>query len=338
MLKKRIEWIDISKCICMLSVIFSHLESSTSLFIDFINPYFLVVFFFCAGYCYKHKLVFKDFIYKKIRQLFVPWFVFSYANIFLSYILSFKEHIGIKDEIIRNALQIRGYDDKLWFIAAIFVAYVPFYFLIKSVSRNKTNSNRILIILLMLYIIRDIYYDFLPSSFFSWNNASLPWHIDYIPVAVFYMYLGYWFRDNFESVIDNYNNIFIRTILLIICFVLVYVVRIDSLLLLIFYKIVRHIICIIYIVMVSKKISPNKYMLFIGNNTLVYFSIHNKISTLLEAIISKLLLSNLYSCILNNELVSNIFGIVLTVIISLVLIIPTQLINKYFPKLLGREL
>lgn len=337
---KRIQWVDIAKCICILCVIFSHLESSSELFYNFINPFFLVTFFFCAGYCYSEKYDFRTFVYRKVRQLFIPWLVFSYGNIFLSHIKSFKQHIDFSDELFRNLLQIRGYDDKLWFIAAIFVAYIPFYYVIRYANKNKDKKNIILFILLGIYILRDLYFDFLPPTVFPWGSASLPWHIDYIPLMLFYMYLGYYYRNGLEELLDKYNALPTRVFLLLAYFISVYIIKLDNTLILIPYKILRHLVSILLIVFICKKIKINNYLSFVGKNTLIYFSIHNKFSTLIEYIM-KYFNQNIYpilNVLYSNEFLSNIYAALLTIIISLVLIVPTILLNKYCPKLLGKEI
>lgn len=128
---KRIVWVDVVKYICILMVMLSHLEARTDLWQVFYTPFFLSAFFFVSGYVYKPKDGgFKKFLHKKIRQLFVPWLVFSVFNILLSQILSFNEHSGLLTELMWNFLQIRGKGDGIWFVAALFVSFIPFYFAI----------------------------------------------------------------------------------------------------------------------------------------------------------------------------------------------------------------
>lgn len=337
MTSKRIDWVDTAKGLCFLCVIFSHIETSTSLFTNFITPFFLVVFFFCAGYCYKHKLLFKSFLYRKFRKLFIPWFVFSYANIGLSYIKSFKPHISIRDELIRNALQIRGYDDKLWFIAAIFVCYIPFYFVINYTEKNKSQKKIVLFILTALYFLRELYCDFLPSNTFTWGSSSLPWHIEYIPKGVFFMYLGYYYKTDLQDRLFRFNNTFYFILISFTYILLVCCNTVNCYYLSIILKIVEHIVGVFFIVMLSKRIKINSYLRFIGSNTLVYFGIHNKVSTIIEISFEKLLGQNLFCIIKLNEIYSNIYALFLTILVSILLIVPTMMINKFCPRTLGKN-
>lgn len=62
---KRIEWVDIVKYICIIMVMLSHLETRTEIWKVFYSPFFLSAFFFSAGYVYKQRGDFKEFLYKK---------------------------------------------------------------------------------------------------------------------------------------------------------------------------------------------------------------------------------------------------------------------------------
>lgn len=127
---KRIVWVDVVKYICILMVMLSHLEARTDVWQAFYTPFFLAAFFFVSGYVYKPKDNFKLFLYKKFRQLFIPWLVFSIFDILLAKVISFNQHESLSVELMWNFLQIRGYGDGVWFVAALFVAFIPFYFFI----------------------------------------------------------------------------------------------------------------------------------------------------------------------------------------------------------------
>lgn len=129
---KRIEWVDIVKYVCIIMVMLSHLETRTGIWSVFYTPFFLSAFFFVSGYVYKPKGSFKEFMYKKFRQLFVPWFVFSVFDVALSQIISFNAHESLLEELKWNFFQIRGQGDQIWFVAALFVAFIPFYFFIQK--------------------------------------------------------------------------------------------------------------------------------------------------------------------------------------------------------------
>lgn len=138
---KRIEWVDIVKYVCIVMVMLSHLETRTEIWNAFYTPFFLTAFFFVAGYVYKPKENFKDFLYKKFRQLFIPWLVFSVFDIVLSQVISFNAHESLLEELKWNFLQIRGRDDQIWFVAALFIAFIPFYFFVQWYEAEPQKVN-----------------------------------------------------------------------------------------------------------------------------------------------------------------------------------------------------
>ena len=116
-MKKRIEWIDIAKFIGIFFVMLSHFESCPSFLRAFFTPFYLAIFFFCSGYVYKNGEDIASFFKKKIRQLFIPWFIYSNLNIILSHIKSFKTHnSSFKTELFRNLLQIRYSSVDMWIV------------------------------------------------------------------------------------------------------------------------------------------------------------------------------------------------------------------------------
>lgn len=107
----------------------------------FIHRFFLTAFFFTAGYVYKPKGSFKEFFHSKFRQLFVPWLVFSVFDILLSQVISFNAHESFLEELKWNFFQIRGQGDQIWFVAALFVAFIPFYFFIQCYETKGQKMN-----------------------------------------------------------------------------------------------------------------------------------------------------------------------------------------------------
>lgn len=138
---KRIEWIDIVKYVCIIMVMLSHLETQTTIWKAFYSPFFLTSFFFASGYVYKTKGSFIEFFNGKFRQLFIPWLVFSVFDITLSQVLSFNNHNNYVEELKWNFLQIRGQGDQIWFVAALFIAFMPFYFFIKKYENISEKNN-----------------------------------------------------------------------------------------------------------------------------------------------------------------------------------------------------
>ena len=69
---KRLNWIDVSKGICMLAVIVGHMGNDTINKIVF--PFHLTVFFILSGYTLKENKMDKEYLSVKFKRLMVPYF------------------------------------------------------------------------------------------------------------------------------------------------------------------------------------------------------------------------------------------------------------------------
>lgn len=342
---KRIEWVDIVKYVCIIMVMLSHLETRTDIWRAFYTPFFLSAFFFTAGYVYKAKRGFEEFLYSKLRQLFVPWLIFSVFNIVLSQILSFNEHGSLIEELKWNFLQIRGQGDGIWFVAALFITFIPFYFFINIYERNNCGGNPkcvIIAIILawLLSLISSLYTQLGPAAIFPWNSTSLPWHIEYMFQAMFYMVVGYIFRYNYEDWLDKHNTLMLRLVAVVFYCIIVFVPFFAKIKLPmigdILYQYVASLVGILTLILIAKKIKSNRYINYVGQNTLIYFALHGKAYSIIQTVLKKGA-TEFYGMILNSMVASSIFCLILSFVLSVVLIIPAYIINRWFPFIVGRS-
>lgn len=339
--KGRIVWVDIAKYICIMFVMLTHLESSTEPLRALFSPFFLTLFFFCSGYVYKADNSFGKFFVKKVKQLFVPWLILSTANILMSQILSFNEHKPLAEELFWNYLQIRGMDDGVWFVAALFVAFVPFFFFIKWYQKKSYSLKRAGLLIgigFILSFLSNLYGYVMDPTILPWGSVALPWHIEYIFIAMFYMLMGYLFRHLFENKFDIWNTTAFRFLLWA---VYVAVICVDhcysgnNVFLRIVLGYTSSILGIGAVISVCKILKPNKYILYIGQNSLLCFALHGKVYSLIQTVLKKFA-GKLYFAILDNVLASSVFAILFTFVLSFILIVPIYIINHYFPFVIGR--
>jgi len=90
------------------------------------------------------------------------------------------------------------------------------------------------------------------------------------------------------------------------------------------------------IVSLSKTIKSNRYIQFVGSNTLIYFALHGKVYAVLEKVLAKVG-GDYYVMCLDNPLYASVMALIITFTISIILIIPTSIINKYLPWMVGRR-
>lgn len=340
---KRIAWVDITKYICIMAVMLEHLESITDELSCFLSPFFVLAFFFTAGYTHKPGQCFGEFFLKKLRTLFVPWLIFSVLDISLSQLVSFSEHESFMTELAWNFLQIRGHGDQIWFVAALFVSFIPFYFFIEWYNKKPIagapRCAAFVALSLALFLLDVIYSNTMDAALLPWGTTALPWHIEYIFQAMFYMTLGYMFKCRWESAFDAVNHRAQRLMLAAIYILIVYApyfTVIPESVFRVFAVFIVPILGILLVVSVSKVIKPNKYILYVGQNTLIYFALHGKVFGFVEVILRRFA-SGFYSAVLSNTLYSNIFAVIFAVALSFILLIPTYIINRWLPFIVGRR-
>lgn len=342
-INSRVVWVDILKFIGILFVMISHLESDTALLRIFYNPIIITSFFFASGYVYKRNYDFKHFMYKKVRQLLIPWLVFSTFNIVLASIFSFNEHKSLWIELGWNFLQVRKSTNSIWFLPALFIAFIPFYFFVIWIE-NRQNSNKknnvIVIVSFVLMFLSYLYKHNVDSIIFPWDKNSLPWHIDSMFIFVFYMILGFLFRTKYEEFFDKYNNkknriyCLLLYLLLIICFDL-FSSNLPIIISILFQNL-NSLVGIIIIISFSKVIKTNKYLSYVGQHTLVYFAFHGKLYSVIQNLL-RIFFGEYYCFILKNVIFSSVFAIIFSLFLSVLLIIPSYIIDKFFPFVIGKK-
>lgn len=332
---QRIEWIDTVKSIAIFWVILLHLNYVPTYLVHFMTPFVLATFFFCSGYVYEPTSNFKDFLYKKFRSLFMPWLFFSNLNIILSQIISFNEQEKFSVAILKNILQIRAYGDNVWFVAAIFLAFIPFYFIINTEykhSKEQIISRRLMLLMIsfILSFISLLYCTYMDPSFFPWHSVALPWHIEYIFQGVLFMVFGYYYKVAFshkKMFLNNSKSIILLLIVYIISIFISELISSKSILFILFNYIIKF-SGVFLVVNLSKIIKSNKFISFIGQNTLIYFAIHGKAISLIQTLLVKIL-GNTYYVIMSNILSATLVLVLITLIVLLLLIYPIILIRKY---------
>lgn len=339
---KRIQWLDTAKFFFILIVIYSHLESVVDEFSCLVVPIMLPGFLFASGYAHRSGQEFKGFFYKKFRTLFIPWLILSVFDITLSQLVSFGEHKYFY-ELGWNLLQIRGKHDQLWFVAALFTAYIPFYFYIewykKKSSHNDHRTALFMLIALLFFGCGIAYSTLMNPQLLPWGSTALPWHLDYSFRAVFFMACGYFFREKFENKFDSWPPI-VRSISLFAAHALIvyapYFCTVPNAVFSLTANIVTPLLGIFTVVSFSKLITPNRFILYAGQNTLLYFAFHGKVYGVIEGILGRFF-AVFYNSILSSPVSATFFALVLTLGVALILVIPCYIVNRWFPFVLGRK-
>ncbi|MBQ3211583.1 MAG: acyltransferase family protein [Oscillospiraceae bacterium] len=339
---KRIEWLDIAKYFFIMVVILEHLEAGADELSCLIVPYTLPGFLFVSGYTHKSGQPFKSFFIKKFRTLFLPWLILTFIDITLSQLVSFGEHRYFY-ELGWNLLQIRGLHDQMWFVAALFTCYFPFYFFIewykKKSSENNHRTEAFLALALLSLGAAVLYSLTMKPEWFPWGTISLPWHADYALRGLFFMSCGYFFHEKYEKYYERFNP-YIRAIVFTLVYAAIvyapYFVTIPNLIFSVTANLITPLLGMFAIFSISKVLPANPYIMYVGQNTLLYFAFHGKVFGLIEGIFRSFFAQPYYA-ILSNKITSIVFAIIFAVVVSLILIIPSYIVNRWFPFILGKR-
>lgn len=330
---KRIKWIDMVKGVGMLLVMFAHAPLPEPI-IKYIYAFHMPLFFFISGYLLNMSKYdsFKKFFKSKFKSLLIPYFIFSTTNYLFGAIV-FNEFAGKSLNVALQPLLgmfvgIRGTNwtlcnGTLWFVLALFMAEMVFYFTVKLF---KDNNKDIAISIIIFAVILYVYNMFV--------GESLLWSIDASIIAIVFLELGYLTRK--VKLINKISKPSILIVLLITNliagsintnidisngkygnFFLFYIAAISG---------------IFTMIIIIKNLPNSKFISFIGKNSFVYLAIHQYvIFGFLRRNMSKAVFESQF--ILDKLMVSFYF-----VIIACIVVYPiVKIINRWFPFILGRK-
>ena len=292
----------------------------------YFSPIFLTTFFFVSGYLFKEGCSFKHVFEQRTRTLLLPFLILGVCMIALNQVITYNEPVPFVDRIKGLLLQ-NGHNQLLWFIAALYVYSLAFYW----VERWARTIKGLLIFAIALFIANVAY------SFWL-NLPSLPWHITGTGFGCFYMAMGKVYKEC-ENKIDAWVTM-PRLWMALALYILLMFLHTDG----ISWAGSKWILDAVVItglgifvnVYLSKKIAclnKNRFLLFVGANTLFYFAFHGKVYSLLQTVINKLIVMG---GIEHTTLLDFSLGIGITLLDAIILIPCAMVVNKYLPWTLGK--
>lgn len=338
--KKRIEWLDVLKCLAMYIVLCGHVTKNKTpdSLRYYIYAFHMPLFFILSGMgIYLQTLYrdykFIDFIKGKIRTLLWPYLCF---NIFLIplWIFNFKI-LTQKQERVRELLLAIFYSNQrwnslptstTWFIPTLFLTILCF-FIILLITKKDVEKIAVwgMIFGIMGY----------SMSLNTNDKLSYPWHLDTVPIAVMLMMFGYIFMKHHQKIdhIILEGSKIKQGLAFILCIYLGYwcafhnvkvsmgVNSYGSFLLFIGGVVFFSFACYI----LSRNIPDIYIFRLIGRNTIVYLAIHEQIFR-----------TFFYYSDYSNNLITNHPYVIATFVF--ILLIPiAYIVERYFPILIGRR-
>lgn len=327
-LDNRIEWIDTAKGIGLLLVMLGHLH--VPYMSTWIYTFHMPLFFFLSGVVFSgSKYSFKEFCIKRIKSLVVPYFCLGFV-IYLFYVIvnavigTENSLYGTNIDMFKN-LFIQEHFWTIWFLACLFVVEILWYWIWKIFSRWLIAPAVVSICLCIVGLLR-----------YRLGYGSLPWNLDVALVAQFFFYVGYCFKcsrqvqDFFAKMQKNTYIICIAIMLLINVVAGFLCVRLsgESLDMSIgmygneVLTILSALAGTLFIILISKKIN-NKFLTYLGQNTMVLFAWHSRIVIVLCGYIYKFL--GLFQ---DQSLFEQVLYCIVTLVIILGVLIPINEVIK----------
>lgn len=168
--ENRLLWLDVAKGITILLMLLGH-TSIPRPFSNFIFAFHMPLFFFASGWCTNWiKYSFPLFVSKKVKSLFVPFFLYSIS------VLCIAGLIGKEDLCINNVLRNGWGGYALWFVPVLLLSTV-FARIIMLISQSWVRYT-----IVVFFILLGV----------SWNyyHVWLPWTLSSVPYATGLLLLG----------------------------------------------------------------------------------------------------------------------------------------------------
>lgn len=280
--KNRIEWIDTAKGLGLIFVILGHLH--TPYISTWVYLFHMPLFFFLSGVTFSgEKYTFKQFIVKRLKTLVIPYFTLG-IFIWLFYVIV---NTVISPDVVEYgtniemlfSLLIQEHFWTIWFLAALFITEIVYY-IIDLVSKKRAWLSTLLSVVLCI----------IGLARYRFGLGGLPWNIDVALVAQFFFHTGLLFKKykNVHNIIFCTQKIkFFLTVtglfvINVVAGVLCMKLSGESLDMSIgmygneLLTMISAFAGILLIVALSNKIH-NKFINYIGRNTMIIFAWHSRI-------------------------------------------------------------
>ncbi len=328
--KKRTSWIDIAKGIAILLVFLGHTISLPYEIARFIYFFHMPTFFLLSGYCFNLKSDFGKFVIGKLKGIILPVFTLGLTgSIVVSLMLQFVKHENVDWKwVFLNPVVQYGEHDLLWYLPALFVALLCFYWIVK-LCRQKAAP-----VIAVSFVIALLSY-----LFTKLVGVTVPWHVDTALIALPFLALGY--VAKVKNLATKVGNVPCLVISAVMCALLGFInmkyfgvveMHVNSYgNILLFYLSAVAGICMV--VALSILISESRLLEFFGRNTLVFYSLEpiqyfvNFASGLVVGMIP----------FYDSYMVKTAVAVVAMCLVAVFSSIAANVINKYFPFLIGQK-
>jgi len=202
-MERRFDYVDIAKGIGIMLVVMGHIEYA---YVPFCGSVHIPLFFILSGYLYDidkpQNKNFGELAGKRVKRLLIPYFIYNmvlYIKYLLKLVLShtFTVKLGLQGFfgfVYSSALfyknvpaeeNFEGFvfgNGPLWFLTAMAVSSIVFYFIIYYVLKHQYNMKKIIVSAVVLCAASFVLCRFLP--------IYLPWSAEMALLGTVFMLIG----------------------------------------------------------------------------------------------------------------------------------------------------
>lgn len=339
-MKNRLDWIDISKGILIVFVIWGHINYN-SVFTTIINSFHMSGFFIITGFLFEHnksyeKYTLKTFVIRKAKTIMIPYFSFSIIAIIYTLVYNLILGNSLKPVLVNiyETFSLVGIY-ALWFLPTLFLSEIVYFFI------RKYNP-LILSILISIMVLLSLFATFIPKTTYPIIVSGIILVANRVMLAIPIIYIGsilYIVFSKFQLIKED--NIFVNI------FMFLLFMSMDIILCIVFKNpcqfanIVMGNPILFYFTNISGSLGiyflsrilcyiPNYGLKFLGRNSLIIMATH---TTLPFIDIGRYIITYI-SKYIHYNLLRDLYVLVLVILIEILTII---VVNKFFPFLIGNS-
>ena len=200
---KKVNWVDSLKGFAIILVVLGHISSPLS---SLIYSFHMPLFFVVSGFFLNPTNELKSEVIKSFKRLFKPFFIYLTLGFLIEFLKRFYlDREQLKFEDFTGALIYMDYDRLigtyafvLWFLPALFIG--------KTITHLILKYSRFLILKILLIAI----------AFLIGYNFNLPLAIDDGLISTPYIFIGYYFYNNKDVLINKTTAVVLLIPLLLI--------------------------------------------------------------------------------------------------------------------------
>ena len=282
--KKRLHYIDVAKGILILLVVYGHLYAWTTKLnpdaadyvlqsLNFFISFYMPAFFVITGFCSNFKKPFPVFFLSSFKAILLPGLFFSLFDAIINFNLNLQHFYRIGKEFL-------VYGGRYWFLSALFVARLVYWFLCNHLSINKT-----IICSILLFVA-----SFILTQFYDYYEF---WYFIHALLLTPYLCLGQILRYKNNTYFISAAIIYIITLFITVILSRMGIFQIkyiDAGFVMLVPAVVQSFININYSMFISlvllsvsgsimiiglaKKIEKNMILEYMGQNSLIIYCVH----------------------------------------------------------------